>query len=368
MPSVHIGGWDYTQGRGQYEATADNIPQLIEIMTANYVDTPWASSGVAPSGMAFDDTGKMTKQPSFEAWDEWTAKWPGARLYAVFVAVRDSFNGEQMGTPRFNTMVGEWMNAWVNHLQQQNLQPEQLVLLLYDEPHDQAGTDIIVNWAQAVNAAQPRVTLFEDPTYRDPTEFADSPMWNLVDVICPNLPMWLGAPQSFRDFYLAQQQAGKEMWFYSCSGPSKLLDPVTYHRSQFWHAARYNFNGSFYWAFADEAGASSWNAYLQKRAQYSPLFIDENSVTDAKHMAAIREGAQDYEYFAMLRQRVAELEQKGVNSPLVGQARQLLAQGPERATANITAGNIVWTEDKDRGLMDQVRLEVLEMLERLARL
>lgn len=368
MPSIHVGGWDYTQGKGQYEAKESIIPQLIETLTANYIDTPWANSSVQPAGMTFDPEGKMTKAPTFNNWDEWTAKWPGARLYAVFLSVPDNFAGEKMGTPRFKVMVGEWITAWVDHLATQNLKPEQLVLLLFDEPSTQErGTDIIREWAQAINAAQPGVTLFEDPTYKDPTIITNG-FWEDVDVLCPNLPMWLAAPQSFKDFYLAQQKAGRELWFYSCSGPSKLLDPITYHRSQFWHALRYDAKGSFYWAFGDEAGASSWNAYLQKRNQYSPLYLDDTSVTDAKHMAAIREGAQDFEYFVMLKNRVAELEKKGVKNPLLDQAKTLLANGPERAIANVTDANIVWSENKDRGVMDEVRLQALDMLEKLAKL
>ncbi|MEN6642153.1 MAG: discoidin domain-containing protein [Armatimonadia bacterium] len=368
MPSIHVGGWDYTQGKGQYEAKEAIIPQLIQTLTANYVDTPWASSAVQPAGMTFDPEGKLAKQPTFAGWDEWTAKWPGARQYAVFLSVPDSFAGEKMGTPRFKQMVGDWITAWVEHMATQNLKPEQLVLLLFDEPHGPGGgTDIIREWARAINAVQPGVTLFEDPTYSDPTVIENG-FWEDVDVLCPNLPMWLAAPQSFRDFYLAQQKAGRELWFYSCSGPSKLLDPITYHRSQFWHAVAYNAKGSFYWAFGDEAGASSWNAYLQKRAQYSPLYLDDTSVTDAKHMAAIREGAQDFEYFVMLRSRVAELEKKGVKNPLVEQAKKLLVDGPQRVISGVTDKNLAWPEEKDRGTMDEVRLQVLDMLEKLAKL
>ena len=209
--------------------------------------------------------------------------------------------------------------------------------------------------------------LFQDPTYSKPQDLKDG-FWDDVDIICPNLPMFLGSDQAFRDFYLNMQKAGKKMWFYSCSGPSKLLDPITYHRAQFWMAARYGFSGSFYWAFGDEAGGSSWNAYLQKRAQYSPLFVDPSGVTDAKHMAAIREGAQDFEYFVMLKARIAELEKKGVQGPLVEQAKTLLVQGPAGVCEQITAANQMWNVPKDRDMMDKVRVSVLDMLDKLAKL
>jgi hypothetical protein len=367
MPGIHIGGWDYTNGPRMYDATPENQQALIRTMIANYVDTPWATSSVQPANAKFDPEGNLTSELKFDNWDEWTAKWPGARLYAVFLSVGNGFAGEPMGSPRFQRMVAEWITGWVKHLGDQNLQPEQLVLLLYDEPSQPEGYEIIKTWALAINAAQPRVTLFEDPTSRDPAE-VDPTVWPELDIICPNLPMFLGAPPSFRDFFAALKQSGKTLWFYSCSGPSKLLDPVTYHRSQFWWNVKYGGEGSFYWAFGDEGGGDSWNAYMQTRAQYSPLFLSPDSVTDAKHMAGIREGAQDYEYFMMLRARLAELERKGVKSPLLDRARRLAVAGPDRVVAGITRDNLAWSVPKDRGVMDEVRVQVLDLLEKLAKL
>lgn len=369
MPSIHIGGWDYLESAGAYDVVAGNVAEFLKVLPANYVDTPWAGGGAQPAGGKFDPDGNLSEPLNFTTWDSWVAKWPGARQYAVFLSVADSFYGEKMGTARFNKMVGSWISAWVEHMKTQKLEPEQLVLLLCDEPNeaDLKLTQIIKTWAQAINAAQPRITLFEDPTYSAPQDVKDG-FWNDVDVLCPNLPMFLAGGEAYQKFFLAQQQAGKEMWFYSCSGPSKLLDPITYHRSQFWWAARYGCKGSFYWAFGDEGGGSSWNAYLQKRTQYSPLFLDATSVTDAKHMAAIREGAQDYEYFVMLRDRIAALDKKGVKSPVLEQAKQLAEQGPASVCEQITDKSLTWESPKDREMMDRVRVQVLDMLEKLAKL
>lgn len=370
MPSIHIGGWDYINTTsGQYDAVPTNTADFLKVLPANYIDTPWATGGVQPGGGKFDPEGRLTNALDFTSWDRWIGLWPGARLYAVFLSVPDSFAGEEMGTPRFNKMVGDWITAWAEHMKTQGLKPSQLVLLLWDEPNegDLSKVQTIKQWARAINAVQPEVTLFEDPTFKAPQDVKDG-FWDDVDIICPNLPMFLSGTQAFRDFYLNMQKSGKTMWFYSCSGPSKLLDPITYHRSQFWYAIRHGFTGSFYWAFGDEAGASSWNAYLQKRAQYSPLYVDPSGLTDAKHMAAIREGAQDFEYFVMLRARVAELEQKGSKSPLVAQAKQLIDQGPASVCDQITDANLSWNVPKDRETMDRVRVQALDLLDKLAKL
>ena len=370
LPSIHIGGWDYLEGHGAYDADPGNIADFLKILPANYVDTPYAGGGAGPGGGKFDPEGKLTTEFDFSVWDEWTAKWPGARQYAVFVNVPDNIAGEKIGTPRFAKMVGEWINSWVAHMQKQGLRPEQLVLHIIDEPNEgrpAEETDVIKSWARALRAAQPKVRLFEDPTYAQPQDVKDG-FWEDVDILCPNLPMFIGADDAFRNFYLAQQAAGRELWFYSCSGPARLLDPIAYHRGQFWYAARYGARGSFYWAFGDEAGGDSWNAYLQKRTAFSPLFVSADKVTDSKHMAAIREGAEDFEYFAMLRSRVAELEQKGVRSPLVTEAKKLSVEGPQSVCAQIKADNLEWRAPKNREMMDEVRVQVLEMLTKLAKL
>jgi hypothetical protein len=177
---------------------------------------------------------------------------------------------------------------------------------------------------------------------------------------------WMIHGQSFQDFYLAQQTAGKDLYFYSCSGPGKLLDPIYYHRAQFWWALQNRARGSFYWAFGDEGGGSSFRAYTQGRTQYSPLFITPTEVVTGKHMEAIREGAQDYEYFAMLRARVAELEQEGGAAPLLAEAKALLQDLPVQVTSRLSSGAAMWHQpDKDRDFMDAARLQALDMLARL---
>ncbi|NPV46223.1 MAG: hypothetical protein HPY69_04670 [Armatimonadetes bacterium] len=366
LPSVSVGGWDYLNGGGAYDAGSGNMAALIETLTEHYVDTPWGTAAVQPNNVQFGPEGELL-QVSFDNWDEWVGKWPGARHYAVFLAEDRHFYGEVIGTPRFNRMVGEWITAWVEHMDTQGLRPEQLLLLIYDEPGLAEGpaNDIIAAWGNAINAAQPGVVVWEDPCYEDPAQVKPA-VFAACDALCPNMFHWMNYGKGFQDFYLPQQAAGKDLYFYSCSGPGKLLDPIYYHRAQFWWALQTRARGSFYWAFGDEGGGSSFRAYTQGRTQYSPLFITPTEVVTGKHMEAIREGAQDYEYFGMLRARVAELEQQGVSTPLVVEAKALLQDLPVQVTSRLSSGAATWHQpDKDRDFMDAARLQALEMLARL---
>jgi ribosomal protein L31E len=88
-------------------------------------------------------------------------------------------------------------------------------------------------------------------------------------------------------------------------------------------------------------------------------------VTDAKNWEGVREGVQDYEYFVMLRQRVAELDAKGATGPAVDAARKLLTDGPVEVTSAINEKILEWSKPKDRGIMDRVRVQVLQALTQL---
>ena len=82
----------------------------------------------------------------------------------------------------------------------------------------------------------------------------------------------------------------------------------------------------FFWAFGDGGGASSWSPYSTNSIQssYSPLFLDKTTVTAGKHMEAIREGVEDYEYFSLLRDAIEKATSAGRFDDVVDRAKSLL--------------------------------------------
>jgi hypothetical protein len=364
-PSLHVGGWDYVQGRADYYKAPGNLGANLALMREMYVDSPWATPAVFPKGARFDESGRLLNADGldFAVWDEWVARWRGARNYCVFFAVGDSFNGEPMGSPRFNAMVGSWLAAWIRHMERQGLKAGQLVILLVDEPHERSQDAVIVAWAAAVRAAAPGVTLFVDPIYTDP-EKGDPAMFAANDVLCPNTPMLVAQGGPFRDFYLRQKEAGKTLWLYSCSGPAKLLDPVTYHRAQAWLAFQLGAEGSFFWAFGCGGGiGDSWRAYAQAHSEYSPYFVGPESVLEGKHSEAVRESVQDYEYLVMLRGKAAEVRAAGGDAAWLERAEALLSAGVAEAVAAVSPSNMYWNAAKDRSAMDAARVRILDLLE-----
>ena len=366
-PTLSLGGWDYTDTGGLYGVTADNMEPLIAKMREHFVNVPWATRDTAPSGGEYDAEGRLTGELDFTRWDRWLSRWPDPRYYSLFLRAPSSSEGEPLGTPRFDRMVGDWITAWVEHMAEQGIEPGRLQLLIVDEPTRADQAEIVIAYARAIKAAQPQVRIWEDPRFKEPWTI-DPEFWALADALCPNTYVFARADQAERDVYLERQAAGTELWLYDCSGPGKGLDPYSYHRGQTWMAIRYGAVGCGFWAFGScgGEGCTSWNAYAQTETEYSPLFIGADSVTDGKHMAALREGIEDYEYFVLLRTRVEELRARGGGGGALARAEALLTAGPLEVTDAIVAGGIGWGGEIDRSAMDRVRVQVLDVLEKLA--
>jgi hypothetical protein len=359
-PTLHVGGWDYTDVEAQYDITPQNRASVIAHLREHFVDSPWATAAVLPVGR-YDSEGTLVTGPDTTPFDVWLKRWPEARQYCVFAAVGDRFDGSPMGTPEFARKVQAWTRFWAGHAQRRGLKPEQLALLLVDEPGQPAQDAIILAWATAIHTANTGIKVWEDTVHADPAT-ANQEMMRACDVLCPNRPMFMGAGAAFRDYYVRRRDQGAELAFYSCSGPVRQLDPYAYHRLQAWTCWQYGAPSSFFWAFGDSGGGSSWNEYTAPHACFVPFFLDPASVTPGKHMEALREGVEDFEYLAMLRDRIAVAERAAQKNDALTAAKKLLADAPRRVCE--AQGNIEfrWQARKDRTLADQVRIEILEAL------
>jgi hypothetical protein len=365
--TLWLGGWDYTDADGTYGVTPQNRAAFLAHVQSRFVNAPWASAGVMMS-VEFDKQDPRQIRLDTRRFDEWLARWPQARAYLVFLAVgnysgaaQSSWGGAKLGSPEFQQRVGTWISAWVRHLRSKDITPDRLALLIHDEPH--AGTDIgpLLAWARAIRAAEPQVRIWEDPTYDNPAA-APAKLFESCDILCPNRPMWLERGAAFARFYREQQARGRTLHFYSCSGPAKLLDPYSYHRLQAWQAWDVGGTASFFWALGDNSGASSWNEYFATAGPYTPLFLDDTTVTAGKHMEALRESAEDYEYLVLLRQAVAQAKSAGRADAAVTQAETLLKSAAAEVLSANGVQRLQWHEPKDRALADRQRVRILESL------
>ncbi|MBP7937140.1 MAG: hypothetical protein KA354_21050 [Phycisphaerae bacterium] len=361
--TLWVGGWDYTDQESMYGMTPTNHQALVEHLRSRFVNAPWATSASIMQ-VTFTNDSPPKAQLDTRRFDAWLNQWPDAQAYFVFASVGDNFLGVPMGSESFNQRVGAWISAWVDHLKTRGIEPDRFGLLLVDEPRAHEHDDVIIPWARAIRAANPKVLIWEDPIYAKPSD-GRSEMFELCHVLCPNRPMWLAHSKEFEAFYLGQRDRGRTLQLYSCSGPARLLDPYSYYRLQAWHCWKIGATGSFFWAFGDSSGTSSWNEYLATSGPYTPLFLDDRSVTAAKQMEAIRESAEDYEYFVMLRAATGRGEAAGRSSSALAKARSLATHAADEVLNATGVNNLNWHSPKDRSKADAVRVQLLESLTEL---
>lgn len=349
-PSLHLGGWDYTDTIRGRDVTDGNRDALVRHLAEHFVDSPWASSAVMPQDRKTD------------RFDRWIALWPRARQYCVFAAVGESCGGSKMGTPEFDRKVRDWITFWSDHAKTKGLRPDQLVVLLVDEPAEERRDKIILHWARPIRAANTGIKLFEDVCHPDPLK-ADQEMIAMCDVLCPNRPRFLTSPQEYRDYFTRRRELGTELAFYSCNIGARIADPYAYFRLQAWTAWQSGAKASYFWSFGDSGGGSSWNEYSMRGTTcFTPVFLEPVAVTGGKHMEAIRESAEDYEYLVMLRDRVARAAKAGNNGPAFERAKHLLAVAAKKVLNAPDAGKLLWSDPKNRSIADAVRIEILDAL------
>lgn len=356
-PKLHVGGWDYTDADTMGGVTAQNRDKFITHLQERFADSPWATWRVMPFG-SFNLAGDFAQKPNTARFDTWISRWPNARRYCVFLNVGTSLAGSKMGSEAFSVKVKSWIDFWVSHASAKGIKPEQLFLLLLDEPKRREHDLIITAWSKAIRAAQPKVNLWEDPTYLKP-ERALPEMMASVNVLSPNRTQLLSEGNHFKTFYLKQKAEGRRLDLYSSDGPMHLLDPYAYVRLQAWSCWDMGAESTLFWSFSDAGGGNSWNPYMASRMNYAPMFIAPDSVTPGKHMEALRESVEDFEYFVMLQSAIAKAKQ---GNPKYAKAKELLHFGARRVLDAKNANKLNWCDDKDRWLAEAVRLEILEII------
>lgn len=359
QPTLGLYGWDYTD-RLAYGVTETNRKDLISYLREHFVNIPWGDAHFVM---------RITRNPTqaeFDAFDNWVnVLWPNARRYYISMGVGTYFYDDDTherieaaplggtfphASPAFTRAVQTWLTKWVAHWNQIGLDPHKVALLLRDEPvdGDDDKSQSIKYWGDAIHAANTGVKIWQDPRYNHPSATMATYALSACDIICPNLQQCWDLPNTLETY----RRSGKELEFYSCRGPARYLDPYSYYRLQAWNCWANGAVSTGYWAFGDNAGVSSWNEYLTPVEACTPLFLDSTSVTGGKQMEAIREGVEDYEYMHMLQARMT------AGSTTEGWLKNNVQQVIQRGGTSTR-----WTDAMDRTLADQLRAQVLGLLE-----
>ncbi|WP_242392049.1 hypothetical protein [Anaeromyxobacter oryzisoli] len=362
---LHVGGWDYLNQNGGTPGSPDYLRQIATTLDAYGVDLPWATASAMAFGR-YDAHGRMIEAPDTSTFDEWLTLWPSAARYRVFISACDRLAGLGLGTPAFSEAVKEWAQFWAAHVAGKGIDPGRVDLLFVDEPNGRELAERQIAWARALGASSSGLRSWVDPVYADAAR-TPAELVGTADVVCVNrgLADRTGAP--YRALASVVLAAGKTLEVYGTDGPASGLDPYVYFRLQAWWAFDLGATAVGFWSFTDAGQGSAWREYIAPGAVYSPLFLDGRSVTPSKHLAAIREGVEDYEYLAMLRDAIAAAAaRRGADDPALARARAVLASVVHRVLEASRVDAYTWTSPKDRSVADAARIEVVEEVRRLA--
>ncbi|MDP6777875.1 MAG: hypothetical protein QGI83_14040, partial [Candidatus Latescibacteria bacterium] len=390
-----LGMWDYVADINQprYGVSPRNRPDAIRDMVEHKVNVVWgewasipqikARSGVGKQMWDVDEEGNLVAEIDYTGWDAFVRMWPDADHYLLSHSFRvdQPFCGQEQGSEAFNRAVSQFAAMWAEHNRQIGLRPGQAGMLFFDEPSDQATYRTTYLFARAFKAGTDEILVFTDPgigtdmknkggASLDDVAYARQAL-EMCDILCPNLSnTYLRLGEDSRASFRRRQEEGKLFWFYQCHGPTRLGDP-SYFRLQAWHALRHGATGVNFWSYSSLGAMNGWKEYpgYGGRTDAPPYFGPE-TVTTSKHWEAVLESRQDYQYVKILRDRVGELSQAGVESPDLVEARRLAEDLAADVLEEVDRrfGRWYWSErtGNPSAIAEEGRLRVLEMLARLS--
>ncbi len=183
-------------------------------------------------------------------------------------------------------------------------------------------------------------------------------LYPVIDIFCPHVRAFEG--NGLQAMQHAQAQ-GKELWWYNCGDPYPCPTYSIPHaglipRVMYWLNWKYGLPGNLYWAFcawrADPYTHPGGDGKGDGMLLYPPL--DGKPVISTR-LEMIRDGIEDYEYFALLKKRIEALEGSRP-AELLQKARALL-QVPDEVAASVAQ----YTVDPD--VLQAHRAKIADMLE-----
>ena len=231
----------------------------------------------------------------------------------------------------------------------------------WDEP--KVGVPEMAQVTALVHRADPQLKNLV--TFYFPFQPAENPTWTKdVDIWVPRVNRYEPA------LYQPLQKAGKDVWLYvagvSEPFPTLVLDfPAMAYRIIPWMLWKHQITGLLYWC-VNFWRVNPWHdtmTYPDQNGNGSLFYPGEEGPVETIRLEVLRDGIEDYEYFALLNRLVSSLPGDGRCGDPAGLRRaaaSILAVGPE-----IVRNLGEYTEDP-RALMAR-REKLGEALEHLAR-
>jgi len=294
------------------------------------------------------------------------------------------FGGYQQGTPEYERLMGEYLRALQDHLEEKGWLPKAYTYW-FDEP-DEKDYEFVREGMSLIHRYAPKLA-------RMLTEQPEPALRDSVDIWCPILDAYRP------DACHAEQQRGKRVWWYVCTGPkgpytTLFIDhPAVNMRMWVWLAYKYGVNGLLVWdtnywtsdtAFPPPALQNPWEDPMSYVSGYGTpagaklgwgngdgrfLYPPEGYADGRKRIEGpvdsirwemLRDGLEDADSLFVLADAVRSARAAGAPLSLISEAEALVA-----IPQSIAAGLTEFTRDPQP--MYKHRRAVSRMIERLAR-
>lgn len=353
-PRLGLTCWDYQTG---YDLKPEHVPAAAKDLEAHHVDMVWAPRNVLPWT---PNTGQH-----WSGFDQWIKEWnSNGRQFLIFLnlTTTSTFGTFKPSTPDFVNNLTAWAVGWRQHVLSLGLKAEQVGVLLLDEIRTEAQAAAMIPWLEALVEGYPELCVVQT-LGTDHPELITGEFWRHIIKLLVPLDRYDRADSAAKQFYEFVSNGGMEIWLYK-NVSTITLEPYWHGRMMAWRAWAHNVDGVGFWSYSDAGGAGSWNPWaMGTTLPYSPVYFSANGqVLSSKHWEAWREGMQDYEYLAMLADRLQE------RHIATGDIWRLFTDAHSTVLAGDSPRRIAgrWDAGVDRSTADRVRAELLKAIEGLA--
>jgi len=377
--------------------TTDELRQVLDLYLESFAAhriAPYTPASLDPYRVTFGETNAVM---DFTAFDRVCEKWLDERGFNSIMVHLHGLGGgtfferspgrigkHEQGTPEYERLLESHARQLVEHLRAKGWLQKAYVYW-FDEP-DKKDYEFVADTMKRIRRVAPGLT-------RMLTEQPEPELFDCVDLWCPVV----GAVDA--KTIAERRRVGERFWWYLCCGPRApyiglFIDhPAVDLRVWSWLSRKWGVSGLLVWetaywnsptAFPSPAIQNPWLDPMSYETGYGKkpgeigywgngdgrfLYPPNRDVTTDKQKylngpisslrwEMLREGIEDYEYFALLDDAIAAAKKRGVSARLIQQAEQL-ALVPDT----------VITDDKtyshDPQPLHQHRRRVAEMIERL---
>ncbi|NOY75350.1 MAG: DUF4091 domain-containing protein [Kiritimatiellaeota bacterium] len=220
-------------------------------------------------------------------------------------------------SPEHRKIVIQYLRDYTNHLKEKGWYDNKAYIKVFDEPNKRKGQYAYVKKTYGLikDAVPDLKRLIAINSIAAPE------LIGYIDIWCPKIQRYNSL------FYALRKRAGDEIWWYVCGWQKNYPDfdiglPAISHRILFWLSWKYNISGVLYY------GVNYWSRKNYTNYENGPypykktpssypydgggylLYPGRKGPLSSVRLEVIRDGLEDYEYFFLLKEKIAELERE----------------------------------------------------------